>query len=77
LFHYKTFSGLGQAPIILAGNKEQQKKYLGRLLEEPLVAAYCVTEPVAGSDVSGIKSRAVKKGDDYILNGQKMWITNG
>lgn len=69
--------GLGQAPIILAGNQEQKKKYLGRLLEEPLVAAYCVTEPSAGSDVGGIKSRAVKKGDDYILNGQKMWITNG
>ena len=56
-------TGLGQAPVILAGNLEQKKKYLGRLLEEPLVAAYCVTEPVAGSDVGGIKSRAVKKGD--------------
>jgi acyl-CoA dehydrogenase len=50
---------------------------LGRLLEEPLVAAYAVTEPGAGSDVNGLKSRAVKKGDEYILNGQKMWITNG
>lgn len=39
--------------------------------------AYCVTEPGAGSDVSGIKMTAVKKGDEYILNGQKMWITNG
>lgn len=46
-------------------------------MEEPLVAAYGVTEPSAGSDVGGIKSRAVKKGDEYILNGQKMWITNG
>ncbi|XP_013189345.1 medium-chain specific acyl-CoA dehydrogenase, mitochondrial isoform X2 [Amyelois transitella] len=70
-------SGLGQAPVILAGTKEQQKKYLGRLIEEPLVAAYCVTEPVAGSDVAGIKTRAEKKGDEWILNGQKMWITNG
>ena len=70
-------SGLGQAPVILGGNKEQQKKYLGRLLEEPLVAAYCVTEPGAGSDVAGIKTRAEKKGDEYVLNGQKMWITNG
>lgn len=50
---------------------------MGRLLEEPLVAAYCVTEPGAGSDVNGIKTKAVKKGDEYILNGQKMWITNG
>ncbi|KAM3968646.1 medium-chain acyl-CoA dehydrogenase isoform 3-T3 [Aphomia sociella] len=70
-------SNIGQAPVILAGNKEQQKKYLGRLIEEPLVAAYCVTEPGAGSDVAGVKTRAEKKGDEWILNGQKMWITNG
>ncbi|KAL4704581.1 hypothetical protein ACJJTC_017836 [Scirpophaga incertulas] len=70
-------SGLGQTPVIIAGNKEQQKKYLGRLMEEPLVAAYGVTEPGAGSDVAGIKTRAEKKGDEWILNGQKMWITNG
>ncbi|XP_050425492.1 probable medium-chain specific acyl-CoA dehydrogenase, mitochondrial [Adelges cooleyi] len=70
-------SGLGQMPVILSGNEEQQKKYLGRLIDEPLVAAYGVTEPGAGSDVSGIKTKAEKKGDEYILNGQKMWITNG
>ncbi|XP_038216155.1 probable medium-chain specific acyl-CoA dehydrogenase, mitochondrial isoform X2 [Zerene cesonia] len=70
-------SGLGQTPVIIAGNKEQQKKYLGRLIEEPLVAAYCVTEPGAGSDVAGVKTKAEKKGDEWILNGQKMWITNG
>lgn len=39
--------------------------------------AYCVTEPGAGSDVGAIKTTAVRKGDEYILNGQKMWITNG
>lgn len=39
--------------------------------------AYCVTEPGAGSDVAGIKTRAVKVGDEYVVNGQKMWITNG
>lgn len=39
--------------------------------------AYCVTEPGAGSDVAGIKTRAVKMGDEYVINGQKMWITNG
>lgn len=70
-------SGLGQTPVLLSGNDAQKKKYLGRLLEEPLVAAYCVTEPGAGSDVNGVKTRAEKKGDEYILNGQKMWITNG
>ncbi|KAG5667600.1 hypothetical protein PVAND_015576 [Polypedilum vanderplanki] len=70
-------SNLGQIPLVLRGNQEQQKKYLGRLIEEPLLAACAVTEPSAGSDVSGIKTKAVKKGDEYILNGQKMWITNG
>ncbi|EEB17644.1 ATP-binding cassette subfamily E, member 1 [Pediculus humanus corporis] len=68
---------LGQTPVLIAGNKEQQKKYLGRLIEQPLVAAYCVTEPGAGSDVSGVKTKAEKKGDEYVINGQKMWITNG
>lgn len=70
-------SGLGQMPIIQAGNEAQHKKYLGRLLEEPMVAAYGVTEPGAGSDVSGIKTKAEKKGNEWILNGEKMWITNG
>ncbi|KAL1130595.1 hypothetical protein AAG570_011841 [Ranatra chinensis] len=70
-------SGLGQTPVLIAGNEQQKKKYLGRLIEEPLLAAYCVTEPGAGSDVNGVKTRAEKKGDEYIVNGQKMWITNG
>jgi len=70
-------NGLAEAPVIIAGNEEQKKKYLGRMTEAPLQAAYCVTEPNAGSDVAGIKTRAVKKGDEYIINGAKMWITNG
>ncbi|XP_069190564.1 medium-chain specific acyl-CoA dehydrogenase, mitochondrial isoform X1 [Procambarus clarkii] len=70
-------TNLGQIPVILAGNAEQKKKYLGRLLEEPLICAYGVTEPGAGSDVSGVRTRAVRKGDEYVINGQKMWITNG
>lgn len=72
-----TGTELGQTPVIMAGNEEQKKKYLGRLMEEPLLAAYCVTEPGAGSDVAGITMRAEKKGDQWVLNGQKMWITNG
>lgn len=70
-------NSLGQMPVIIAGNEAQQKKYLGRMTEEPLMCAYCVTEPGAGSDVAGLKTRAEKKGEEYIINGQKMWITNG
>merc|ERR1711962_1885266 len=70
-------NGLGSMPVMIAGNHEQKKKYLGRLIEEPLMCAYGVTEPGAGSDVSGVKTRAEKKGDEWVINGQKMWITNG
>ncbi|XP_049602747.1 medium-chain specific acyl-CoA dehydrogenase, mitochondrial [Syngnathus scovelli] len=70
-------NSLGQMPVIIAGNEAQKKKYLGRMTEEPLMCAYCVTEPGAGSDVAGVKTRAVKTGDEYVVNGQKMWITNG
>jgi len=70
-------NGLGAMPVIIAGNHEQKKKYLGRLIDEPVMCAYGVTEPNAGSDVAGIKTRAEKKGDEWVLNGQKMWITNG
>ncbi|GAB6031526.1 hypothetical protein CHUAL_009295 [Chamberlinius hualienensis] len=69
-------NSLGTAPVLLFGNEEQKKKYIGRLAEECILTAYCVTEPGAGSDVAGIKTKAVKKGDDYVINGQKMWITN-
>ena len=68
-------NGLTAAPIITGGTEEQKKKYLGMLAEKPLIAAYCVTEPGAGSDVSSIKTNAVLKDDHYILNGSKMWIT--
>ncbi|KAG7176396.1 Medium-chain specific acyl-CoA dehydrogenase-like 1 [Homarus americanus] len=70
-------NNLAEMPVIIAGNEAQKKKYLGRMTEEPLVSAYGVTEPGAGSDVSAIRTRAEKKGDDYVINGQKMWITNG
>ncbi|XP_072560179.1 medium-chain specific acyl-CoA dehydrogenase, mitochondrial [Paramormyrops kingsleyae] len=70
-------NSLGQMPVIIAGTDMQKKKYLGRMTEEPLMCAYCVTEPGAGSDVAGIKTWAEKKGNEYIINGQKMWITNG
>lgn len=70
-------NGLAEAPVIIAGSHEQKQKYLGRMTEAPLQAAYCVTEPGAGSDVAGIQTTAVKKGDEWVINGNKMWITNG
>ncbi|NCN27233.1 acyl-CoA dehydrogenase [bacterium] len=69
-------NGLAQAPLIVAGNDEQKKEFLEPMTQEPLLAAYGVTEPAAGSDVQGIKTTAEKKGNDYIINGAKMWITN-
>jgi acyl-CoA dehydrogenase len=69
-------NSLAAAPVIVAGNDEQKKEFLGRLTSEPLLAAYCVTEPGAGSDVSGIRTNAKKIGSEYVVNGSKMWITN-
>jgi acyl-CoA dehydrogenase len=70
-------NGLATAPISLGGSEEIKKDYLGRLTEQPLLASFCLTEPDAGSDVSGMKTNAVKKGDKYVLNGSKCFITNG
>ncbi|CDW54939.1 acyl coenzyme A dehydrogenase, C 4 to [Trichuris trichiura] len=66
-----------EMPLILSGNEFLKKKYLGRMTAEPLIAAYCVTEPGTGSDVAAVKTKLTKKGNSYVLNGQKMWITNG
>jgi len=68
-------NGLTIAPLITGGTEEQKQKYLTMLVERPATISYCVTEPAAGSDVQGIRSTAVKDGDDYILNGEKMFIT--
>lgn len=70
-------NGLASAPVILAGSEEVKKKYLGMLAEELKYASFCLTEPGAGSDVSSMRTRAVKKGDKYVLTGQKCFITNG
>ena len=69
-------NGLGFAPILIAGSEEQKTTYGGRMADGEL-AAYCATEPEAGSDVAGIKTTATKSGDHYILNGSKMFITGG
>jgi len=67
---------LALTPIKLAGNEDQKKKYLGMLTAEPLFASYCTTEPSGGSDVAGLKTTFKAHGDDYVLNGEKCWITN-
>jgi alkylation response protein AidB-like acyl-CoA dehydrogenase len=70
-------SALGTFPIVLFGTEEQKKKYLPDLAKGKTIAAFGITEPEAGSDASAIKTTAVKKGDHYILNGTKHFITNG
>jgi len=67
---------LALTPIKLGGNEEQKKKYLGMLTAEPLFASYCTTEPSGGSDVAGLKTSFKAHGNDYVLNGEKCWITN-
>uniref|UniRef100_A0A0N4VKR5 Acyl-CoA dehydrogenase n=1 Tax=Enterobius vermicularis TaxID=51028 RepID=A0A0N4VKR5_ENTVE len=68
---------LAATPIIIGGSEELKKKYLPRFIKDPIMASYAVTEPGGGSDVAGIKTRSEKKGDEWIINGSKMWITNG
>jgi acyl-CoA dehydrogenase len=70
-------NGLATAPVSLGGSEELKKEYLGMLTEEPKLASFCLTEPDAGSDVSAMRTTAVKKGDKYVINGTKCFITNG
>src|ERR1700738_2637640 len=70
-------NGLATAPIALGGSEEIKKKYLGMLTEAPKLASFCLTEPDAGSDVSGMRTTAVKRGDKYVISGSKCFITNG
>ncbi|MCD4773297.1 MAG: acyl-CoA dehydrogenase family protein [Bacteroidales bacterium] len=72
-------TGIGTLPILYYGNEEQKAKYIPKLATGELLAAYCLTEPGAGSDANSGKTKAVlsEDGKHYILNGQKMWITNG
>jgi len=70
-------SGLGAYPILLNGSEELKHKYLPQIASGTRLAAFGLTEPSAGSDVSGIQTKARKDGDHYIINGSKQWITNG
>jgi butyryl-CoA dehydrogenase len=70
-------SGLGFIPILVMGSEEQKQRYLPSLASGEKLAAFGLTEPEAGSDAGSIRTRAVKDGNSYILNGTKQWITNG
>ena len=74
---YIAHSNLCVNQIRLNGNDAQKKKYLPKLISGDHVGALAMSEPNSGSDVTSMKLRAEKKGDRYILNGSKMWITNG
>ena len=68
-------TALACAPIITGGTEAQKQKWLGKVAKDGALASYAVTEPGAGSDVAACKTTAIKDGDNYILNGEKMWIT--
>ncbi len=70
-------TALGTFPILLAANDEQKKKYLPKIASGEYLAAFALTEADAGSDAGNMRTTAVKKGNKYILNGTKQWITNG
>ena len=70
-------NSLGATPLLVAGTEDQKKQYLSRLTSEFAFCAYCCSEPDAGSDVAGMRTRVTRHGNDYVLNGQKRWITNG
>jgi acyl-CoA dehydrogenase len=69
-------NGLGSGPVLIAGSDEQKRTWLPPLLEGPTLCSFGLTEPGAGSDVASLKSTAVRKGDEYVLNGSKTFITN-
>ncbi len=70
-------NGLAATPVFLGGSEEVKKEYGASLTQDGTLASFCLTEPDAGSDVSGMRTRATKKGDTYVLNGSKCFITNG
>ena len=76
---YGAHTGIGTLPLLYYGNEEQKKKYIPKLASGEWKAAYCLTEPSAGSDANSGKTKAklTADGKHYVLNGQKMWITNG
>ena len=70
-------TSVGTNPILYFGNEEQKNKYIPKLATGEYLGAFCLTEPSAGSDAGALKTKAVKKDDHYVLNGSKVFITNG
>ena len=69
--------GLGSGPIALAGNEELKKKYLAKAASGDAIAAFALSEPDAGSDVQAMTTRAARRGNAWVLDGSKTWISNG
>lgn len=70
-------TSVGTNPILYFGNEEQKKKYVPKLASGEYLGAFCLTEPSSGSDAGSLKTRAIKEQNHYILNGSKVFITNG
>lgn len=70
-------TSVGTNPIMYFGNEEQKDRYLPKMASGEYLGAFCLTEAGAGSDAGSLKTKAVNKGDHYVLNGSKMFITNG
>ena len=68
---------LGGYPILLAGTEDQRRRYLPRIAAGEILAAYSLSEPDAGSDAASLRTTAVRRGDRYVLNGTKLWCSNG
>lgn len=75
--HFVSHQTTTAVPLTIAGTEEQKKKYFGILVDEGCLSCISITEPGAGSDAASIKTKAVKFGDDYLLNGTKCFATNG
>jgi alkylation response protein AidB-like acyl-CoA dehydrogenase len=68
---------VASVPLLKHGTDAQKKKYLPRLARGEIIGAFCLTEPGAGSDAAAIQTRAVRNGDQYLLSGTKIWVSNG
>ncbi|ADE72161.1 MULTISPECIES: acyl-CoA dehydrogenase [Priestia] len=70
-------TSVGTNPIVVFGTEDQKQKYVKKLATGEYLGAFCLTEPSAGSDAASLKTKAERKGDHYLLNGSKLFITNG